>query len=166
MRRSTRVVLDPFNRVLARCVAVEIDDPDPAFGPVAAVADPDLAAVVAAADVLAFTREGEGEVGAAFVEVVVHGAAEMSDTRCSRFVGAELEGGFGGIFGADGGFVGVDFGGAGGCCYGGWRRVVDCLSFGIVTEGGVGEEGTEALSLTKTYPWLKHFRIGCARSTG
>lgn len=159
VRAPARVVFNPFDRVFPRREAVEIDGPDPAFSAVAPVAHPDLAAVVAAADVLAFAREGEGQVGAAAVEVVVDGAAEVSDSRGAGFVGAELEGRFGRVFGADGGFIGVHFGLGAGCCDGGWGPVIDCLSFGVGAEGGVGEESPEVLDLTETYSWLEHCRV-------
>lgn len=158
MRAPARVVLDPFDRVFARGESVEIDDPDPSFGAVAPVAHPDLAAVVAAADVLAFAREGEGQVGVAPVEVVVDGAAEVSDSGGAGFVGAELEGRFRGVFGADGGFIGVHFGLGAGCCDWGRGLVIDCLSFGVVAEGRVGEERPEVLDLTEAYSWLEHCR--------
>lgn len=158
MRAPTGIIFDAFDCVFARGVAVEIDDADSPFGAVAAVADPDLAAVVAAADVLAFAGEGEGQVRAAAVEVVVDGAAEMSDSGCSGFVGAELEGRFGGVFGADGGFIGVYFWYGGSGCDGGWGLVIGCLSFGVGAEGGVGEESPQVLELTEAYSWLEHCR--------
>lgn len=142
MRRPTGIILDTLDRMPARSIAVEIYDPDSAFCAPAAVADGDAAGVVAPAEVLAFAGEGEGEVGAAAVEVVVYGAFEMADAWGAGLVGAQGERGFRGVFGADVGVVWVGLGGVhvgvrGG--EGGGVKVVDCL--GVGAEGGVGEEG-------------------------
>ncbi|KAL9025536.1 MAG: hypothetical protein Q9196_005656 [Gyalolechia fulgens] len=58
MCRPARIVLDTLDRMAARGIAVEIHDPDAAFGAPAAVADRDAAGVVPAAEVLAFAGEG------------------------------------------------------------------------------------------------------------
>lgn len=88
VRAPARVVLDPLHRVPPRRVPVEVHDPDPPLVAPAAVPHPDLARVVAPADVLAFAREGEGEVRAARVQVVVDGAAEVAHPGRAGLVGA------------------------------------------------------------------------------
>ena len=157
MRAPTRIVFDTFDGMFAGSVTVEVDDADSSLGAIAAMADSYLTAIVTAADMLAFAGESEREVGAAAVKVVVDGASEMADTGCSGFVGAELEGRFRGVFGADGGFIGIDFWEGCGCCDRGWGLVVDCLSFGVSAAGGVGLETPEILELAETYSWLKHY---------
>ena len=118
----------------------------------------DLAAVVAAADVVAFSGECEGEEGAAGVEVWVCGAPEMADAGGAGFVAEEGEGGVGGVFGACGGVVGV--GGVehgGGDLQGWWWGVGD--GFGgvetMVMVSSGGKEGEEVGGETG-YSWLEH----------
>lgn len=93
--------------------------------------------MIAAADVLAFAGEGEGEVAAAAPEVVVNWALEVADAGGAGLVSAE-GGGFGGWVRAVGlegcgggggvdcfdwrrGDVVADVGGGRGCGYGGRR---------------------------------------------
>lgn len=106
---------------------------------------------------LAFACEGEGEVSAAAVQVVVYGALEVSYTWGAGLVGAEGEGGFRGVFWSGGGVVRIyrrkamAIGGCGEGGEGGGRIVLDCL--GVGAEGGIGEEGAgEAV----VYSWLEH----------
>ncbi len=154
VRGSTGIVFNAFDSMFPGCIAVEINDADSPFCTVTAMADADLAAVVTAADVLTFAWEGEREVGSAAVEVVVYWSSEMADTGCSGLVGAELEGRFWSVFGADRGLVGINFWHGVGCCDWRGRSVVDCLGFGVGAKGGVGEQGTQLLNVTEAYSWL------------
>lgn len=69
----------------------------------------DVPGDVAPTDTMAFAREGEGSVTAAFPQVVVYGATEMADTRGAGLVGSnavELGVGFAaeGLGGRGGGY--------------------------------------------------------------
>lgn len=67
----------------------------------------DVPGDVPPADTMAFAREGEGFVGAAFPQVVVYGPAEMADAGGARLVGSDTV-----EFGV--GFADVGLGGRGG----------------------------------------------------
>lgn len=78
MGRSSRVILDSDNIVLAGRATVEIDDTDSALVSTTSVTGDDLACETASTT---FTTERYGEFldGAAFVEVGVVGVDDMSE---------------------------------------------------------------------------------------
>lgn len=78
MGRSSRVILDPDNIVLAGIATVEIDDTDSTLVSTTSVTGDDLTGETASAT---FTTEGYGELldGAAFVEVGVVGVDDMPE---------------------------------------------------------------------------------------
>lgn len=150
MSAPTGIIFYAFDGMFTRGVTVKVDNADSSLGAIAPMADSYLAAIVTATNMLAFPWEGERKVGTTAVEVVVDRASEMADTGCSRLIGAKLKGRFRGVFGADGGFIGIDFWEGCGCCDRGWGLVVDCLKFGVGAAGGAGMESPEMLELTET----------------
>ena len=107
MCRSPWIILDSFNGMFSRLQSEKIHGPYSSFCPVAAMPDCDFPTGIAAAYMLSFSGEGERTEWAAFEEVVVYGSSEVADSGCTRFVGAESEGGFDSVFGTFGSFVGV-----------------------------------------------------------
>lgn len=89
---SARVVLDALDEMGAWALADEVDDAYSALGAAAAMADGDAAMGIAAALAVALFRDGEGQKGTAFVEMVVDGAAQVTHTRGSGLVGAQVDG--------------------------------------------------------------------------
>jgi hypothetical protein len=85
-------MLDPLHMMQAWSLAIKINNPYTPFVTAAAVADGDVAGVVAAAERLALFRESKREDWTAFVEVVVYRPDEVADSGRAGRVAAQ--GGF------------------------------------------------------------------------